>query len=88
MDCNKCGVCCTEISISSSIPVHHEGGKPAGVRCGWLSSDGLCGLFSRDERPAVCSSFEASQEICGSSAADAVSLIRWWEQHTINQLEV
>jgi len=39
-------------------------------------------LFGRSERPAVCSAFSADEEVCGSSQAEAIRLIGWWEQAT------
>ena len=81
MNCNRCGVCCVEISISSPLP-GMTNGKPAGVRCPHLDDTGLCRLFQHPERPAVCSSFNASLEICGSNAEEATKLIRWYEKQT------
>lgn len=75
MECHKCGVCCTEISISSI-------NKPAGVRCDALTGAGLCSLFGKPGRPAVCSSFQAEPAVCGSNASDATRLIRWLEKET------
>jgi Fe-S-cluster containining protein len=66
-----CGACCLVISISSPIPGMPEG-KPAGVRCIHLSKTGLCELFEKPERPAICSSFRAEKAICGSSAIEAI----------------
>ncbi len=57
-------------------------GKPAGERCLHLSSDYLCGLFGRPERPAVCGAFEADPEVCGDSREQAISLLGWLERAT------
>lgn len=81
MSCHRCGACCTEISISSFIP-GHPNGKPAGVRCINLNDENLCDLFGRTMRPAVCSSFQADIEICGTNKEEAIKLIRFWEQAT------
>ena len=81
MDCHQCGACCTEISISSPIP-GMEQGKPAGVRCPWLDNQNLCMLFDTPQRPAVCSSFQASPDICGTNKSEATQLIRWYERET------
>lgn len=80
MECRACGVCCIEISISSPIPGMPDG-KPAGVPCPHLTL-GLCSLFGDPSRPSVCSSFQASEDICGSSAPEAVNLIRFYERAT------
>jgi hypothetical protein len=45
------------------MPFANGLGKPAGVRCVQLSDDGLCALFGRPERPAVCSSLRPSLEM-------------------------
>ncbi len=75
MECRAgCGACCVAISISSPIPGMPEG-KPAGIRCLHLRSDGLCALFNRPERPAVCSAFQAEEMVCGSSRDEALVLI-------------
>jgi len=77
-----CGTCCIEISISSPIYLHHPEGKPAGVKCGWLNDNGLCDIFGSPNRPAVCSSFQADEEICGKNHEEATKLIRWYEAAT------
>lgn len=81
MDCNQCGACCTEISISSPM-VGLPFGKPAGVRCPHLKENNLCSLFNSMLRPAVCSSFQANEDICGSNNAESVQKIRWYENAT------
>jgi Fe-S-cluster containining protein len=81
MDCRACGVCCTEISISSPIP-GMPSGKPAGVPCVNLNGK-LCSIFEHPSRPRVCSSFKASEDICGQSDEDAVRLIRFYEKATV-----
>jgi Fe-S-cluster containining protein len=80
MQCNQCSACCIEISISSPIP-GMPNGKAAGERCLHLVGN-LCGIFGQPDRPAVCSSFKASQDICGNNYSDAVRLIRWYEKET------
>ena len=69
-----CGACCVVISISSAIPGMPKG-KPAGVPCIHLSSDGLCALFGKPERPAICSAFRAEKAICGNTTEDAIRTI-------------
>ena len=47
-------------------------GKPAGVACVQLDSQGRCQLFGRPERPAVCSSLQPSAEMCGQDRSHAL----------------
>ena len=82
MNCREgCGACCIAPSISTPLP-RMPHGKPAGERCLHLSVDYLCGLFGQPERPAVCGAFQADIEVCGSSQAEAIKLIGWWERMT------
>lgn len=82
MDCHQCGACCTEISISSPIP-GMPNGKPAGVPCNWLNKiSNLCELFNSPHRPAVCGSFQADMDICGTNHTEATQRIRWYERAT------
>lgn len=72
MDCRPgCAACCIAPSISSSLP-KHPNGKPAGVACLHLDDQGLCELFNMASRPRVCIEFQASVEICGQSAEQAL----------------
>jgi uncharacterized protein len=57
-------------------------GKPAGVRCPQLTADNRCRLFGRPERPLVCLSLRASEEMCGFSAVEALERLAGWEQLT------
>lgn len=82
MDCRPgCAACCIVNSISSPIPGMPHG-KPAGVRCLQLTSDNLCRLFDRPERPAVCVSLRPSVEYCGRTNAEAFRIIAEWEEKT------
>ena len=63
------------------------GGKPAGVRCVQLNDRGLCRLFGRPERPAVCVGFRASPETCGSRAEEAYALLAELERATAPEIE-
>ncbi|HYF90797.1 MAG TPA: YkgJ family cysteine cluster protein [Symbiobacteriaceae bacterium] len=82
MDCRAgCAACCIAPSISSPIPGMPHG-KPAGVRCVQLTEYGLCRLFGRPERPAVCVSLHANEEMCGASAADALAWLTRLERET------
>ena len=74
MDCRPhCAACCIAPSISSPIP-GMPNGKPAGVACVQLTADLKCALFGRPERPAVCSSLQPSEPMCGDSREQAM---RW-----------
>ena len=65
MECRLgCGACCIAPSITSPIP-GMPNGKPAGERCIQLSSDNLCQLFGKPERPSVCLAFTADVDVCG-----------------------
>lgn len=82
MNCRLgCGACCIAPSISSVIP-GMPNGKAAGVRCVQLSDDNLCLIFGSPERPAVCSDFEASLDVCGHSNKEALWLITNLESQT------
>lgn len=80
-ECRKCGACCVAISISSRTPGMPHG-KPAGVPCGNLTPDNLCGLFGKPERPDVCSMFQPSADVCGCSRDEALKLIAAMEADT------
>jgi Fe-S-cluster containining protein len=76
-----CGACCIAPSISSPIP-GMPGGKPAGVRCIQLDEFNRCRLFGKKERPAVCSSFSPSEEMCGKTAEEAYAYLERLEKET------
>lgn len=80
MECNQCGGCCVEISISSFIP-GMPNGKKAGERCIHLV-DSLCSLFGQVTRPLVCSSFQANADICGTTYEESAKKIQWYERQT------
>lgn len=85
MPCRKgCGACCIAPSISSPIPGMPDG-KPAGVRCVQLNEENHCILYGRDERPAVCADYHASEEFCGSSRGEAIERIKKLEAATLNR---
>ena len=50
-------------------------GKPAGVRCVQLTADNRCRLFGQPDRPAVCVRLRPNEEMCGSSAAEALAFL-------------
>lgn len=68
-----CAACCTAPSISSPIPGMPHG-KPAGVPCVQLTADLRCAIFGHPDRPAVCSSLQPSEDMCGDSREQAM---RW-----------
>jgi hypothetical protein len=57
-------------------------GKPSGLRCPHLTDQNLCSLFGKPERPAICSSFQANPDCCGTSQAEAFELIDFMEWFT------
>lgn len=80
MECRVgCAACCIVISIASPIPGMPEG-KPAGVRCVQLTEDNACRLFGKPERPAVCSQFRPSKDMCGDSNEEAFRNLSILEQ--------
>lgn len=82
MNCRPgCAACCIAPSISSPIP-GMPSGKPAGIRCVQLSKDNLCMIFGKKERPLVCSSLCASEEMCGRNTEDANDYLTNLEQLT------
>lgn len=82
MDCRAgCGACCIAPSISSPIPGMPDG-KPAGVRCVQLMDDLRCAIFDSPERPAVCGSFRAMAEMCGTTPEEALGYLAELERAT------
>ena len=82
MQCREgCGACCVAPSISSPIP-GMPNGKPAGVACNHLTAERRCAIFGLPERPQVCAAFMADEQVCGSSAEEALQTLGWWEQAT------
>lgn len=82
MECRVgCGACCIAPSISSPIPGMPLG-KPAGVRCIQLTEDNKCKIFGDASRPKVCSSLQASIELCGECSEEALSYLNQLEEET------
>lgn len=82
MECRiGCAACCIAPSISSAIP-GMAAGKPAGVRCPQLTADNRCLIFGHAERPAVCLSLRASEEMCGSDNVEALEILTRLERLT------
>jgi uncharacterized protein len=79
MKCNKCGACCIAPSISSIIPGTDKN-KPAGTRCTHLSDDMKCSIYHT--RPAVCSNFTPTDELCGKNYHEAFDNLQKLEMLT------
>jgi hypothetical protein len=63
-------------------------GKPAGVRCVQLTDDNRCLIFDKTERPAVCTSLQAGEEMCGATADEAMARLAGWELLTAPDTQV
>jgi hypothetical protein len=61
------------------------GGKPAGVRCAQLDAANRCRIFGSAERPAVCGSLRPEPDMCGASAAHAMTFLTRLEIATAAQ---
>jgi len=77
----NCGACCIAPSISSAIP-RMPHGKPSDTRCAQLMPDLSCALFDTPARPAVCSSFQPSADMCGCNAQAAYDYLLALEKAT------
>jgi Fe-S-cluster containining protein len=86
MNCRPgCGACCIAPSISTPIPgmpLVNGISKPAGVRCVQLTADNACRIFGHPQRPAVCSSLQPADEMCGDSREQAMRWLGWVERET------
>jgi hypothetical protein len=76
-----CAACCIAPSISSAIPGMSKG-KAAGMPCSQLTAEGLCALYGKSERPAVCVSLRPTLETCGSSREEALAYLAALEAAT------
>ena len=82
MQCrDRCGACCIAPSISSPIPGMPLG-KPAGVRCIQLDADERCKIFGHPDRPAVCSSLQPDEVMCGDTREQALRWLGYIEVQT------
>ncbi len=79
--CKKCGACCIAPSIRTALPGMPDG-KPAGVRCVNLTDENLCRLFGRPKRPAFCTGWQPTAEICGAGFDEAMCNIAALEKAT------
>jgi hypothetical protein len=57
-------------------------GKTAGVRCVQLTDDNRCQLFGQPNRPEVCNNLRPSEEMCGTSAQEALAFLAYLEAVT------
>jgi hypothetical protein len=57
-------------------------GKPAGVRCVQLTPDNRCQIFDSPDRPLVCVRLRPEEEMCGSSAEEALAWLSALEHAT------
>lgn len=63
--CDMCGVCCTHVSINSTLPDGSKFEKPAGQRCGYLTDDNLCGVWGNEGiQPEVCRTIKPMNSLC------------------------
>jgi Fe-S-cluster containining protein len=76
-----CGACCIAPSLSSAIPGMPDG-KPAGVPCVQLTLNNSCSVYGKPERPAVCASYQAQEEFCGTNQGDALRILEELELMT------
>jgi hypothetical protein len=60
-------------------------GKPAGIRCVQLTADNRCLLFSKPERPEVCTHLRPSEEMCGNHDQEAMKRLTQLETLTLPQ---
>lgn len=82
MSCRPgCGACCIAPSISSAIP-GMPNGKPAGMACIHLDADYRCLIFDHPDRPDVCGSLQASEEMCGENQTQALRWLGYVEEET------
>ncbi|MBL8729545.1 MAG: YkgJ family cysteine cluster protein [Planctomycetes bacterium] len=76
-----CGACCIAPSITTPF-VGMPSGKGAGERCVQLDAQNRCLLFGRPERPRFCVDLRPSQEMCGTTDAEAFAFLARLERET------
>jgi len=76
-----CAACCIAPSLSSAIPGMPDG-KPAGVPCIQLDGDKRCKVYGKPGRPAVCATYRARREFCGSNEKEALRILEGLEMMT------
>ncbi|MGE5172802.1 MAG: Fe-S-cluster oxidoreductase [Betaproteobacteria bacterium] len=57
-------------------------GKPAGVKCAQLTKENRCAIYEQADRPDICDSYQATEELCGPSRDDALRLLTELERIT------
>jgi uncharacterized protein len=57
-------------------------GKAAGLPCVQLTEAGLCAVYGKPERPAVCGSLGPTPEMCGSTREEALAYLAALEKAT------
>jgi len=63
--CDMCGVCCTHVSINSTLPNGTQFTKPAGEKCRHLTSDNLCSVWGDEtQQPSVCRTIQPTNSLC------------------------
>ena len=83
MQCRSgCGACCIAPSINRPF-FGMPSGKPAGVRCVHLDATQACRLFDDPRRPGACAAFAPSEDTCGRSAAEAITILDRLEQASL-----
>jgi hypothetical protein len=60
-------------------------GKPAAVRCVHLDERHYCRIFHSPDRPSVCANFQANEDICGKSFAEAMDRLQLLERLTASE---
>jgi Fe-S-cluster containining protein len=79
---DHCGACCVAPSITVALPDMPQG-KPAGVPCVNLDGQSLrCRIWGTTDYPDICRRFAPEPAVCGTSRAEAMSLISVLELHT------
>jgi uncharacterized protein len=61
-------------------------GKPARVRCINLTSENICVIYLAPERPKVCATYQATEELCGRSYSEAIDRISGLEAKTMGPM--
>ncbi len=56
--------------------------------CLHLTLDRVCRIYDSPDRPAVCASFQATQEFCGATAEEALRMLAELEMLTAARIEI
>ncbi len=76
-----CGACCIAPSIATPFAGMPHG-KRAGERCVHLDEQSRCRLFGRPERPRCCTELRPEPSMCGTTAEEAIAILRDLEART------